>query len=103
MPDQPHAYGLANGETRIVIRAVSDSWIQVRDRDRVPIFTRQLHAGDIYHVPDRPGLSMRTGHGAALEILVDGQAVPPVGGAVRPNIVLDPNRLRAGTAVAPSE
>jgi len=103
VPDLPHAYGLANGETRIVIRAVSDSWIQVRDRDRVPIFTRQLHAGDIYHVPDRPGLSMRTGHGAALEIAVDGQTVPAIGGAVRPNIVLDPNRLLAGTAVAPGE
>ena len=103
VPDQPHVYGLANGETRILVRAVSDSWIQVRDRDHVPIFTRQLHAGDAYHVPDRPGLSMRTGHGAALEILVDGQAAPAIGGAVRPNVVLDPNRLLAGTAVAPGE
>ena len=103
MPDQPHAYGLANGETRILVRAVSDSWIQVRDRDHIPIFTRQLHAGDVYHVPDRPGLSMRTGHGAALEILVDGHAVPPIGGAVRPNVFLDPNRLLAGNAVGPGE
>ena len=103
VPDQPHVYGFANGETRILIRATSDSWIQVRDRDHVPIFTRQLHPGDVYRVPDRPGLSMRTGHGAALEILVDGQAVPPIGGAVRPNVVLDANRLLAGSAVAPGE
>jgi cytoskeleton protein RodZ len=102
-PDQPHVYGLANGETRILIRAVSDSWIQVRDRDHVPIFTRQLHAGDVYRVPDRPGLSMRTGHGAGLEILVDGRAVPAIGGAVRANVVLDPNRLLAGNAVGAGE
>jgi cytoskeleton protein RodZ len=103
VPDQPHVYGLANGETRILVRALSDSWIQVRDRDHVPIFTRQLHTGDVYRVPDRPGLSMRTGHGAGLEILVDGRAVPPIGGAVRPNVVLDPNRLLAGNAVGPGE
>lgn len=103
VPDQPHVYGLANGETRVLIRAVSDSWIQVRDRDHVPIFTRQLHSGDVYHVPDRPGLSMRTGHGAGLEILVDGRAVPPIGGAVRANVVLDPNRLLAGNAVGAGE
>jgi cytoskeleton protein RodZ len=103
VPDQPHVYGLANGETRVLIHAVSDSWIQVRDRDHVPIFTRQLHAGDVYHVPDRPGLSMRTGHGAGLEILVDGRAVPPIGGAVRGNVVLDPNRLLAGNAVGAGE
>lgn len=103
IPDQPHVYGLANGETRILVRALADSWIQVRDRDHVPIFTRQLHTGDVYHVPDRPGLSMRTGHGAGLEILVDGRAVPPIGGAVRPNVVLDPNRLLAGNAVSPGE
>jgi cytoskeleton protein RodZ len=103
VPDQPHVYGLANGETRILIRAVSDSWIQVRDRDHVPIFTRQLHIGDVYRVPDRPGLSMRTGHGAGLEILVDGRAAPAIGGAVRANVVLDPNRLLAGNAVGAGE
>ncbi len=98
--DSAHVYGLANGETRIVIRAISDSWVQVRDRDHVPLFTRQLHAGDTYHVPDRPGLSMRTGKGAGLAITVDGRQTPPIGGAVRPNVLLDPDRLLAGTAVA---
>ncbi|HYM03140.1 MAG TPA: RodZ domain-containing protein [Stellaceae bacterium] len=98
-PNEPHVYGLANGETRIVIRAVSDSWVQVRDRDHVPLFTRQLHTGDSYHVPDRPGLTMRTGKGAGLAITVDGRQTPPIGGAVRPNVMLEPDRLLAGTAV----
>jgi cytoskeleton protein RodZ len=99
IPDQPHVYGLANGDTRIVIHALMDSWIQVRDKDHRPIFTRQLHAGDSYRVPDQPGLSMRTGKGVGLAITVDGRQTPPIGGAVRPNVLLDPDRLLAGTAV----
>ena len=100
VPDQPRVYGLANGETRIVIRAVSDSWIQVRDKDRKPIFTRQLQTGDTYRVPNEPGLTMKTGKAVGLAITVDGRQAPPLGGAVRPNVVLDPDRLLAGTAVA---
>lgn len=99
IPDQAHVYGLANGDTRIVIHALSDSWIQIRDKDHRPIFTRQLHAGDSYRVPDQPGLSMRTGKGIGLAITVDGRQTPPIGGAVRPNVLLDPDRLLAGTAV----
>ena len=33
-------------------------------------------------------------------ITVDGRQTPPIGGAVRPNVYLDPERLLAGTAVA---
>lgn len=99
VPDQPHVYGLANGNTRILIRALSDSWIQIRDKDHKPIFTRQLHAGDTYHVPDGPGLTMKTGKGVGLAITVDGRQAPPIGGAVRSNISLDPDRLLAGTAL----
>jgi cytoskeleton protein RodZ len=99
VPDQPHVYGLANGDTRIVIHAVSDSWIQVRDKDHKPIFTRQLHTGDSYHVPDEAGLTMKTGKGAGLAITVDGRPTPPLGGAVRNNVLLDPDRLLAGTAL----
>jgi len=100
VPDEPKVYGLANGETRIVIRALSDSWIQIRDKDHKPIFTRELHEGDTYHVPDEPGVTMKTGKGAGLAITVDGRQTPPIGGAVRPNVYLDPDRLLAGTAVA---
>jgi cytoskeleton protein RodZ len=99
VPDQAHVYGLANGETRIVISAIKDSWIQVRDKDQKPLFTRELHAGDIYHVPNQPGLTMKTGMGSGLVITVDGRQAPAIGGAVRPEVLLDPDRLLAGTAV----
>jgi cytoskeleton protein RodZ len=98
-PGEGHVYGLANGDTRILIRAVKDSWIQIRDKDGKPIFTRELHPGDLYHVPNEPGLSMKTGNGSGLAVTVDGQQTPPIGGAVHDDVVLDPARLLAGTAV----
>ncbi len=78
-----------------------DSWIQVRD-DSINrlLMTRLLRAGDVYHVPDRPGLKLLTGNAGALEILVDGETVPSIGpvGRVRRDVALDVARLRDGTA-----
>jgi cytoskeleton protein RodZ len=99
VPDEPHVYGLANGDTRILIHATGDSWVQIRDKDHKPIFTRELHAGDTYHVPNEPGLTMKTGMGVGLVISVDGHQAPAIGGTVRSNVLLDPDRLMAGTAV----
>jgi cytoskeleton protein RodZ len=54
-----------------------------------------LRAGDTYFVPNRPGLLLLTGNAGALEVSVDGQALPPIGpiGAVRRNVSLDPENL----------
>ena len=64
--------------------------------------TRILRAGDSYRVPNRNGLTLMTGNAGALEILVDGKPVPPIGpfGAVRRDVSLDPNRLKTGSAAA---
>ena len=87
---------------RIVVRAKMNSWIQVRD-DTVNelLFTRMLRVGDSYAVPGRQGLKLSTGNAGALEILVDGEPVPSIGGkgTVRRNVILDAERLKAGTAV----
>ncbi|MBT3359261.1 MAG: DUF4115 domain-containing protein [Rhodospirillales bacterium] len=100
-PAEP-APAVADSAADIVVRAKSDSWIQVRDGvARRLLVTRLLRAGDSYRVPDRPGLSLLTGNAGALEILVGGKAVAPIGGvgAVRRNVALDAERLRSGTAV----
>jgi cytoskeleton protein RodZ len=88
--------------SRVVVRAKSDSWIQVRDGvARRLLVTRLLRAGDSYRVPDQPGLTLLTGNAGALEILVDGEPVNSIGevGAVRRNVALDAERLKDGTAV----
>ena len=94
-------FGAPNG-SRILVRATRDSWIQVRDEVAGGlVLTRLLRAGDSYRVPDRPGLKLLTGNAGALQITVDGQAVPPIGepGDVRRAVALDAGRLLGGTAV----
>ena len=88
---------------RILVRARVSSWIQVQDDfSNKILLTRLLKAGEEYAVPDKPGLRLMTGNAGALEILVDGNAVPPIGeeGAVRQGVQLDPSLLRSGTAVS---
>ena len=84
----------------IDIRALADSWVQIRDADQGIVFSRVLKAGETYRVP-RSGLIMRTGNAGALEVLVDGKPAPSLGalGTLRRNVTLEPDALRAGTAV----
>ncbi|MCC7048642.1 MAG: DUF4115 domain-containing protein [Alphaproteobacteria bacterium] len=86
------------GPSRIVIRAMADSWLQVGDGRGPALFAQVLRAGDSYHVPDRAGLRFDTGNAGGLEITVDGRPVPSVGpsGSVRRNIPLDADKLVAG-------
>jgi cytoskeleton protein RodZ len=96
-----HSYGDVDGKVRIVIRATADSWIQVTDSDQGTLFTRTLKAGDSYRVPDRPGLSLRTGNAGGLDIEVDGHPAPSIGksGMLRRDVALEPLALTAGSAV----
>jgi cytoskeleton protein RodZ len=96
----PRVFGESSG-SRIVIRATADSWIQVRDTSGSVVFTRVMRPGDSYNVPNRGGLSLYTGSAGALEFTVDGKTAPSVGqpGTVRRDVMLDPDRLLAGTAV----
>ena len=98
----PRIYGESNEDTRVVLRALQDSWVQVRDQRGALLLTRVLRAGDIYYVPQRSGLTLLTGNAGGLEIAVDGVTVSPLGpiGAVRRQIALDPTLLLAGTAQA---
>jgi cytoskeleton protein RodZ len=93
----PQTYGATDGSIRIVLRATTDSWIQVRDSDHSVLFTGVLKPGESYRVPDRAGLSMRAGNAGGLDVMVDGKPAPSLGpiGAVR-NVALDPQLLTAG-------
>ncbi len=96
----PRVYGESTEGTRIVLRALQDSWVQIRDRRDALLLTRVLRAGDTYFVPARDGLTLLTGNAGGLEIRVDGVPVPPIGpvGTVRRQIALDPARLLSGAA-----
>jgi cytoskeleton protein RodZ len=99
--DTPRVYGITNGPVRIVIKATADSWIQVRDTSQTVVAMRILKPGESYRVPDRPGLTLATGNAGALDVMVDGRPVAPLGPVgKRRSVALDPERLMAGTATA---
>jgi cytoskeleton protein RodZ len=86
----------------IEIRAKADSWVQIRGPDGRVVVMRIFRAGDSFRVPDEDGLTLMTGNAGGIEIVVDGTVVPAIGpfGAVRRNVALDPERLRAGSSTA---
>lgn len=89
----------ATPEGRIVLRAKADAWIQLRDRGTgTVILNRVLRPGETYAVPPREGLLFTTGNAGGLDILVDGQPVPALGGvqSVRRDLLLEPDRLKSG-------
>jgi len=98
----PRSFGELQ-EGRIVIRATSDSWTQIRDAAGNIVFSRILRAGESYNAPDREGLALWTGNAGGLDIRVDGRLVPAIGrvGFVQRSVPLDPVRLVAGTAAPP--
>ncbi len=81
---------------RVVIKALSDEcWIQVRESDGQLVVSRLLHQGDVFQVPDRPGLTLTAGNAGALQVLVDGTVVPSLGAVkeVKRDIGLDQDKL----------
>ena len=93
-------YGSQNASSRIQLRATQDSWIQVRDGNGEIIFTRVLKPGDVYRVPDRPGIRVRTGNAGGLTMVTDGVDGAPLGavGQVLRDVALDSAAARTGNA-----
>ena len=89
--------------TRIVLRARTESWIQVRDRQGQVLFNRVLRTGETWPVPPKMALLLTTGNAGGTEILVDGAATAALGadGAVRRDLALDADAIRNGQLATP--
>jgi cytoskeleton protein RodZ len=102
---EPATYGAVGGEAgRVLLRARADTWIQVRERGSGSVlFNRVLRPGETYRVPDRAGLLMTTGNAGGLEVVVEGDALPSLGGqgVVRRDLPLEPAALRQAVAALP--
>ena len=85
-------------QSRIVLRANADAWLQVRDKSGQVLLSRTLHAGETWEVPPRPNLLLTTGNAGATDVLLDGVATGPLGGngAVRRDLPLDPDLIKDG-------
>ncbi|MCR9222096.1 MAG: DUF4115 domain-containing protein [Alphaproteobacteria bacterium] len=93
-------YGAAADRSRVALTARVASWIEVKGPDGQTLLARLLRAGETYRAPDRAGVTLVTGNAGGLEITVDGERAPDIGplGAVRRNVALDPDKLKAGVA-----
>lgn len=82
---------------QIVLKAIENVWLEIRDENRVTLFSRVLSTGEEYWIPvDSKGLSMTLGNAGGLQISVDGQALPLLGktGQVIRKVNLDPEKLK---------
>lgn len=95
----PSAFGAQSADVRIVLVAIADSWVQIREASGDLVNAQLLRPGERYNVPNRDGLVLLTGNAGGLELIVDGQKAPALGpqGSIRRNVALDPVKLLAGT------
>lgn len=98
-PD-PQVYGATDDDVRVVLRALADCWVQVREESGNLLLSRVLRPGDTYQVPDKENLTLLAGNAGGLQVLVDGRALPPLGpaGKVRRDVSLNVDALLGGTA-----
>lgn len=87
--------------SHIVLRAKSDTWVQVRERQGQVLLNRVLRSGETWQVPPQsPGqqLLLTTGNAGGTELLVDGVVAPTIGapGVVKRDLPLDVSLIREG-------
>jgi cytoskeleton protein RodZ len=89
---------IVSDDSRIIIRARVDSWVQVRDKAGQTLLNRVLRPGESYSVPPKQQLSFTTGNAGGVDLIVDGVAAPSLGGngVVRRDLPLDPDTIRNG-------
>ena len=97
-PPEVAAPPAPSDQSRILLRANADAWVQVRDRAGPVLLSRILHAGETWAVPARPNLLLTTGNAGGTDLVVDGVTSPPLGGngLVRRDLALDPDLIKDG-------
>ncbi|HSO42531.1 MAG TPA: RodZ domain-containing protein, partial [Rhodospirillales bacterium] len=100
--EPPAAISAGEAAKGLALRAKADSWIELRDpRGRV-VVSRVLTAGESLPIAESPVLRLSTGNAGGLEILVDGEPLPPLGdvGTVKRGVVLQAASLRPSQPAA---
>ena len=76
----PQIYGAGNWNARVVVQARADAWVQVTTETGDLLLTRVMRDGDKFLAPPRDDIVLTTGNAGALEIFVDGNRLPKIGG-----------------------
>jgi cytoskeleton protein RodZ len=83
--------------SRITLRARTDTWILVADAKDHAVRQGVLRAGEQYRAPDMKGLTLTTSNLKGLDVIVDGavKTLRPNGDSIARDLPLDAERLAA--------
>ena len=68
-------------DSRVVLQAEKESWVQIKDARGNTVFTRVLVPGDVYYMPLSDNYKGTFGNAGAIDIWVDGQLLKKIGPA----------------------
>ena len=90
-------FGAAEEEARVVLKAARSIWLLIEDGKGNRIATQLLNKGDIYRVPNTPGLVATVQDGGAITYMIDGVEKGVLGepGSVLAAEPLDVKKLEA--------
>ena len=63
----------------LVVRAVSDAWVQITDAKGAQLYSRLMRAGESWRAPQQAGLKLSTGNASGLVLVQNGEASAPLG------------------------
>jgi cytoskeleton protein RodZ len=78
-PNTPPAAPQATQTAALTIIATGDAWVEVNDATGNILFSKILHAGDSWPVPQEPGLTLTTGNAGGTELITNGKPGVPLG------------------------
>ncbi len=93
----PEAAPAVEAPPPLVMKAIQDSWMEVRTSDGKIVYSGLLKSGKSLVLREkRNDLLLTTGNAGGIEIYLNGQALPQMGpvGQVRKNVSLDPAQLQ---------
>ncbi len=94
VPPAPPAPGAG-----MVITATQDAWVEVHDPAGNILFSRVLHPGESWPVPQEAGLTLTTGNAGGTVIVTNGVAAAPLGA---PSAVMHNYQLTPVASAAPA-
>jgi cytoskeletal protein RodZ len=96
--------GVAPVTNQVVLKAIDNVWLEIKDSNKVTVFSRALAVGEEYWIPvGQNDLTMTLGNAGGLQISVDGKALPLLGktGQVIRKVSLDAEKLKQSLKIAP--
>lgn len=89
---------------QIVLKALDNVWLEIRDGTKKTVFSRVLKVGEEYWIPvGQNDQTMTLGNAGGLQISIDGQALPLLGktGQVIRKVELNAEKLKQSLKIAP--